>query len=120
MGDLLARIKRVIRKSRYVKVAACGAAWAPTSPGRVIVQEKAQGLRLLCTVDTAAEAGWLQQVLVEAGFHQEYIPSTTAGLFGVAGNTSIYVKPEEFDDAAEFLHAYLNAPHLEQLDEIIP
>lgn len=110
MTGIFQGLKQAMRNSNLFKVLTCGAAGAPTVPGRVIVDESAQGMRLLHTADTITEAGWLQQALAEAGFYMEYVPSTAAGIFGITGNNSIYVRPEEYNDARDFLDEYLNAP----------
>lgn len=99
MTGIFQGLKQAIRNSNIFKVLSCGAAGAPTMPGRVIVDETAQGMRLLHTADTNTEAGWLQQALAEAGFYMEYVPSAAAGIFGITCNNSIYVRPEEFDEA---------------------
>ena len=47
----------------------------------------------------------LRQVLIEAGFHVEYVPG-----FKSYESRTIYVPEAEFTAAAEFLGQYLNTP----------
>lgn len=66
------------------------------------------GMRLLHMASSNPEAEMLTQVLANAGFVTEYIPSTFTGLFGSAGNRAIYIAESEYDAAAPFLEDYLN------------
>lgn len=119
-GQQMSLIKNLLRRSRFFKALTCGLAGAPTSPGRVLVSETAHGRRLLYTADTVTEAEWIQQALHDAGFSLEHIPSTMAGVFGIAGNSSIYVLPEEYEEAQEFLSVYLDPPAGTEIDEPFP
>lgn len=91
----------------------------PTNPTNVAVGGPApEGLELLHTAGTAAEAEMLSEVLAEAGFHMEHVASPGMGIFGSVGNSSVYVRSEEFHEAAAFLKEYLAAEPLpEETDE---
>lgn len=107
MSTLYNNIKRVLRKPSLLKVLIFGAVATPTNPGRVMVDLSPQGLKLVHTAGTVSEAGWLTQVLRDAGFTMQYVPSASTGIFGTSGNSSIYVIPDEYDEALEFLNQYL-------------
>lgn len=68
------------------------------------------GLSFLYTAGSVPEAEMLTQVLLEAGFHIEYVSPVTVGIFGITGNNVIYVAENEHSQAAEFLRDYLNPP----------
>lgn len=77
--------------------------------GNVFDETAPQGLKLLYTSSTAAEADMLRQVLEEVGFHPEHVPSANAAVFGMVGNNSVFVPLEEFEQAEAFLKEYLAA-----------
>lgn len=106
--SILKKIKQFLRDPSYLKVFFFGMAVTPTNTGRVMVETNAHGLKLLHTAGTVTEAEWLRQALSEAGFRMEYVPSASTGIFGTSGNSSIYVEPEDYDEASEFLRAYLD------------
>ena len=65
-------------------------------------------LKLLYTASSAAEAEMLSQVLIENGFHIEFVPTEAAGIFGITGNPSIYVQEGEYEQAIQFIGEYFN------------
>ena len=67
------------------------------------------GLILLYHASSAAEADLLSQILVEAGYHPEYVPSPLT-MVAITGNASIYIAPGEYTEALDFLREYFNAP----------
>ncbi len=102
------KIKDSLRKRGFLKVLLCGAAGQPTNPGRVMVDLAPQGLKLLHTANTVTEAEWLTQILRDAGFAMQYVPSASTGIFGTSGNSSIYINRDEYDEALDFLNQYLD------------
>jgi hypothetical protein len=83
----------------------------PTDPYRVPFLEGCpMDLKALYTAGSSPEAEMLRQVLIDAGFHVEYVPSPATGVFGVTGNSTIYVPAGEFDAATQFLGEYLSPP----------
>ncbi len=107
MSTLFDNIKRTLRQPSYLKTLIFAATVTPTNAYRVFGEEKAAGMKLLHTAGTPAEADLLRQVLVDAGFYMEHVPSASTGVFGTFGNSNIYVKTEEYADAEEFLREYL-------------
>lgn len=82
----------------------------PSNNNRVpFLNTSPQGLRLIHAADHPAEADLLRQVLAEAGFHVEYVPSIGTGVFGTQGNRNVYVHESQADEAAAFLAEYMNA-----------
>lgn len=112
MFSFLGSLKNSLREHGFLKVLLCGAAGQPTNTGRVMVDLAPQGLKLLHTANTVPEAEWLTQVLRDAGFAMEHVPTASTGIFGTSGNSSLYVRPDEHDEAAEFLHNYLGGETL--------
>lgn len=108
MPTIADKVKRALRGPGYLKMLFFASAVVPTNTGRVIVEESAAGGRLIHTADTSAEADMLRQLLADAGFHIEFVPSASMGIFGTPGNSSIYVKPAEYEDAQAFLNQYYN------------
>lgn len=83
----------------------------PINPSRIhFLEGTPMGLELLYTADSIPEADMLRQVLIEAGFHVEYVPASAMGVFGVSGSPTLYVPDSELAAAAEFLRDYLNPP----------
>ncbi len=74
------------------------------------IEPDPDGLKLLFTAASSPEAELLRQVLIEAGFHIEFVPSTVTGVFGLTGNTCIYVPAGEYAEAQAFLRDYYSAP----------
>lgn len=87
-----------------------GSTAIPTNPHNVASGGPVpQGLELLHTTPTVAEAEMLGQVLTQAGFDIGYVPSASTGIFGTMGNNCIYVPAEQHAEAAAFLREYLAA-----------
>ena len=42
------------------------------------------------------------QVLTEAGFHVEHVASSLTGVFGISGNTNVFVASDQFESAEAF------------------
>jgi hypothetical protein len=103
------KLKKAIREPGYLKTLFFASAVVPTNPGRVIVEEGAAGLTLLHTAATPAEAEMLRQLLRDGGFYVEYVPSASTGIFGTANSSSIYVKPEEYQDANAFVTQFYSS-----------
>lgn len=83
----------------------------PSDPLRVpFLEYDPDGLKLLYTALSVAEAEMLSQMLIEAGFHIEFVPSTMTGVFGMTGNHLIYVHANELEKATGFLEEYLLPP----------
>ncbi len=116
MSSLFKTLKRLLREPGYGKVLLFGAAVTPTNPGRVMVDMAPQGLKLLHTTDTVTEAEWLTQVLRDAGFNMQHVASASTGIFGTSGNSSIYVRPDEFEDATSFLDQFLAGVSTDEVD----
>lgn len=68
------------------------------------------GLKPLYTANSSPEAEMLRQVLIDASFHVEYVPTPATGVFGVTGSSTIYVPEDELGAATEFLGEYLSPP----------
>ncbi len=109
MPGFVDKLKRAIREPGYLKTLVFAAAVVPTNTGRVIVEDDAASLRLLHTANTTAEADMLRQLLIDAGFHIEYVPSASTGIFGTSGSSSIYIQPDQFEDADAFLKQYYSS-----------
>lgn len=109
MSKFVSRLKRALREPGYLKTLFFASAVVPTNTGRVIVEEGAAGLKLLHTANTAAEAEMLRQLLADAGFYVEYVPSASTGMFGTSGSSTIYVRPLEYDDANLFLNQFYSS-----------
>jgi hypothetical protein len=87
-----------------------GTAKLPSNPSMVpFIEPDPDGLKLLFTATSAAEADLLRQVLVEAEFDVEYVSSTMTGIFGTSGNPCIYVRTGEYGEALAFLRDYFQA-----------
>ena len=67
------------------------------------------GLKMLYSAVSAAEADLLRQILAEAEFHPQFVPSTGTAL-GITGNPCIYVPTGEYSEASAFLNDYFNVP----------
>lgn len=107
MSTFFETVKRALREPGYFKTLFFAANVTPTNAHRVFAEEEAAGMKLLHSASTAAEADLLRQILAEAGFHMEHVPSASTGVFGTFGNSNIYVRAEEFEDAEQFLREYL-------------
>lgn len=68
-----------------------------------------EGLALIYTAANTVEAEMLRQILNEAGFHAEFVPSSFMGIFGAGGNSDIYVAADEAEAAGKFLKEYLES-----------
>ena len=80
----------------------------PTKPHAMTIATTApDGLALVHSATNPAEADYLRQVLQGEGFHVEYVPPVTTGIFGTTGSPHIFVAAEEEDEAREFLRQYL-------------
>jgi hypothetical protein len=76
----------------------------PTNPSAVPFSTTApEGLALVCSASTPAEADLIREVLRNAGFPVEYVPAVTTGAFGTTGNVHIYVQAGQEQGAREFL-----------------
>ena len=74
-----------------------------------------RGLVMLHSTQTVAEAELLRQVLHQAGFPTQHVPSAGAGVFGTTGNNTIYISEELLPEARAFLEEYLAAePHWDE------
>lgn len=79
----------------------------PTDAGKIpLIRTAPSGLKLLHSASTASEAELLRQTLLEAGFHVEYVPSKSSGIFGTTGSVDVYVKAEETGEALAFLREW--------------
>ncbi len=88
----------------------------PTNPVEVPFSSTApEGLALVYTASNSSEADWVRQVLRDAGFHVEFVPSATTGAFGMSGSVHVYVHTEEVKEALEFLRE-LQEKSLEELN----
>lgn len=77
---------------------------SPTDAGAIPpIRTAPSGLRLVYSAPTASEAEWLRQMLLQSGFHVEFVPSITSGIFGTTGSVDVYVEAEQAEDAIEFL-----------------
>lgn len=82
----------------------------PTNPNQVpFIEPAPDGLKLLYAAPTVPEAELLRQILTEAGFAVEFVPSTEMGVFGISGNPCIYVRDTDYAEAHAFLMEYLAA-----------
>jgi hypothetical protein len=68
-----------------------------------------EGLALVCSAATAAEADLIRQLLKSAGFHVEFVPPDTTGMFGTTGSMHVHVRADEQEEAREFLHELQNS-----------
>jgi len=68
------------------------------------------GLALIFSAPPRPEADWVRQVLAEGGFHPEYVPSISTGVFGTTGSVHIFVPAEEKARALAFLEELWAAP----------
>src|SRR5687768_4838779 len=74
----------------------------PQNPAKVpFITSNPDGMMLLYTASTVPEAEMLRQMLADAGFHPEFVPSIMMGVFGIGGNPQIYVPADEIKDATE-------------------
>lgn len=87
----------------------CPVAISRSNAGRVPDMPSPEGLVLVRSADSAPEADLLRQVLVEAGFHPEYVPTALRGSAASGGYDSpyIYVPEAEAREARRFLVEYL-------------
>jgi hypothetical protein len=76
-----------------------------------------EGLKVLHVAPSQPEADLVRQVLIESGFHVEYVSSTGGGAFGVMGSNVVYVQEADYDAALAFLQEYLNPAEGEASDE---
>lgn len=67
------------------------------------------GLQLVYTAINTIEADMLRQVLADAGFSVEFVPSASTGVFGTSGSSEIYVAAPEAQAAAAYLNEYLGS-----------
>ena len=89
----------------------------PTNPYAVPFSTTApKGLVLLHSAQNPSEADLIRQILQDAGFHVEYVPATTTGVFGTSGSVHVYVHTSEREDAHEFLRQ-LREPVNEEQEE---
>lgn len=70
-----------------------------------LFESSPQGLRELFLATSPAEAELLRSVLIEAGFHPEYVPSDMSAI-GPHDNSQIYIEVAEYDQALAYLHEY--------------
>ena len=76
----------------------------PINPNAVSFSTTApRGLALVYSAPTPPEANLTCQILRDAGFHVEYVPPVTTGVFGTAGSVHVYVPANEEEEACEFL-----------------
>ncbi|PKO16055.1 hypothetical protein CVU37_11925 [candidate division BRC1 bacterium HGW-BRC1-1] len=76
----------------------------PTNPHVVSFSTTApSGLALVYSAPTPPEANLTCQILRDAGFHVEFVPSATTGVFGTTGSVHVYVHESEQEEACEFL-----------------
>jgi hypothetical protein len=66
----------------------------------------------LYVANSIPEADLISQVLIEAGFRVEHVPTAATGMFGITGSNIIYIQAEDYDEAALFLKQYLNDSEL--------
>ncbi len=111
MPGFFKKLKRVVREPGYLKVLLFGATMTPANPAG-FSGAAPHGLALLHVAGTMAEAEMLRQVLTEAEFHVEYVAGAATGIFGTAGNNSVYVQANEFEHARAFLDEYFAAEPL--------
>ena len=89
----------------------------PTTPHAVPLSTTApEGLALVCSARTAPEGDLIRQILRDAGFHVEYVPPMTTGLFGTSGSVHVYVHAREQEEACEFLRQ-LRETSMEEQEE---
>ncbi len=87
-----------------------GTTMQPTNHAEVVLGGMDPGgFRLLHAAPNVAEADMLRQVLIDAGFHMEHIPTANTGVFGTTGNHNIYALNAEYDAADAFLKEFLTA-----------
>ena len=80
----------------------------PTKPSAVpFLATAPKGLALVFSASIPAEADWIRQVLRNAGFHVEYVPPVTTGVFGTSGSAHVYVRADQNQDAREFISQFL-------------
>lgn len=83
----------------------------PTNPHEVpLANAMPEGLALVHMAATTAEADLLRQVLADAGFHPEFVPSHSTGVFGTSGSPYVCVRKDEAGEVREFLSHYFDAP----------
>ena len=76
----------------------------PTNPHTVSFSTTAPtGLALVYSALDPSEANLTCQILRDAGFHVEYVPPVTTGVFGTSGSVHVYVQASEQEEACEFL-----------------
>ncbi len=102
----------------YLKLTMFAFFTQPTNPARIGQGVPSpEGLRLVHCAATVAEAEMLRQLLSEEGFHVEHVPSTSTGVFGTTGNSSVYVRDDQFESAQTFLEEYLSAEPIMEEEE---
>ena len=76
----------------------------PTNPHAVPFEAIApEGLAIVCSAANPAEGDLVRQMLRDAGFHVEYVPAVTTGVFGTSGSAHVFVHASEEREAHEFL-----------------
>ena len=76
----------------------------PTNPHAVLFETIApEGLAIVCSAASPAEGDLIRQILRDAGFHVEYVPAVTTGVFGTSGSAHVFVHASEEREAREFL-----------------
>jgi hypothetical protein len=76
----------------------------PTNPFTVpFPTSTPDGLAHVGSAPNPAEAELTRQTLIDAGFHVEYVPSVTTGVFGTTGSVHVYVRASEKNETCEFL-----------------
>jgi len=90
----------------------------PTNPNAVPFSTTApEGLALVYSAGNPSEADLTRQVLRDAGFHVEYVPSVTTGVFGTTGSAHVYVDACQEKEACEFLRQLRETAVEEQLQD---
>jgi hypothetical protein len=107
---LLNRLREIFSRRRAVTAAAFASTVTPTDVQKVpFLDTPPDGLGLVHVASTTAEAEMLGNVLTDAGFHVEFVPSIAMGVFGMAGNNRVYVRREEREECIAFIDEYLRA-----------
>ncbi|MEN6626608.1 MAG: hypothetical protein ABFD69_10305 [Candidatus Sumerlaeia bacterium] len=68
-----------------------------------------EGLERIHTAMNSIEAEMLRQVLTDAGFSVEFVPSASTSVFGTSGSSEIFVAAPEAQAAAAYLNEYLGS-----------
>lgn len=100
---------------KLVALAPCLLSCTPTNPHEIATSVKApRGLSLVYCAATVAEADLMRQVLEEAGFHPEFVPSVTTGVFGTTGSAYVFVPKAETEEVESFLKQYFTSPPIDE------